>query len=194
GATLQQLVNAKPFQNGFLGTPAQQGASSSAGLIGNGKAAMELQGHWDPGVMNGLTPNQKGIGKALGWFPFPSVPGGKGLANSGRGGGDGFSCSWKAPPQCADFLKYIVSPGVQRRWAALNIGLPVAKGSTTAVKDPNLKGLLVWRSKSPFIQLYLDVAYGANVGGALNDAVSALLAGQKSPQDVVKAIQEAAKK
>ena len=31
--------------------PAQQGATSSAGLLANGKAAMELQGHWNPGVM-----------------------------------------------------------------------------------------------------------------------------------------------
>ena len=35
-------------RTGFLGTPAQQGADSSAGLIANGKAAMELQGHWKP--------------------------------------------------------------------------------------------------------------------------------------------------
>jgi len=190
GVALKQIVDAKPFQNGYLGTPAQQGATSSAGLIGNGKAAMELQGHWDPGVMNSLTPNQKGIGKSLGWFPFPAVTGGKGLGGSALGGGDGFSCSWKPPPECADFLKYIVSVPVQRQWAALNVGLPVAKGSESAVKDPNLKTLLTVRSKSPFVQLYLDVAYGSKVGGALNDAVAAQFAGQKSPQDVVKAIQD----
>jgi raffinose/stachyose/melibiose transport system substrate-binding protein len=194
GDAVNQLLAAKPFQNGFLATPAQQGASSSAGLIGNGKAAMELQGHWDPGVMNGLTPNQKGIGSKLGWFPFPAVPGAKGVSGAALGGGDGFSCSYKAPPECVDFLHYIVSPGVQRRWAALNIGLPVAKGSESALKDPNLKSLLEFRGKSTFIQTYLDVAYSTKVGQALDDATAAQFAGQKSPEQVVKAIADSAKR
>src|SRR4051812_24967408 len=63
GDAVKQLLAAEPFQRGFLGTPAQQGAGSSAGLMGNGKAAMELQGHWNAGVMNSLSPDQKGIGK-----------------------------------------------------------------------------------------------------------------------------------
>ena len=76
---------------------------------------MELQGHWNPGVMQSLTPNNK-VPSFLGWFPFPNVPGGKALPGSLLGGGDGFSCSWKAPqPQCAQFLAYIDSPSVQRR-------------------------------------------------------------------------------
>ena len=53
---------------------------------------MELQGHWNPGVMQSLTPNNK-IPSFLGWFPFPNVPGGKALPGSLLGGGDGFSCS-----------------------------------------------------------------------------------------------------
>jgi raffinose/stachyose/melibiose transport system substrate-binding protein len=194
GAATKQLVEAEPFQQGFLGTPAQQGAGSSAGLIGNGKAAMELMGHWNPSVMNGLTPDRKGLGKNLGWFGFPSVPGGKGKADAALGGGDGFSCSFKAPPECVDFLKYIVSLGVQKRWGALGIGLPVRKGSESSVTDPNLKGLLKFRSSASFVQTYLDIAYGNQVGQALNDAVSALLAGQKTPAQVVKAIADAAKR
>ena len=70
-------MNTKPFQSGFLGTPAQVGAGSSAGMVANGKAAMELQGDWDPGVMAPLTSN-KNLNSKLGWFPFPSVPGGAG--------------------------------------------------------------------------------------------------------------------
>ena len=65
---------------------------------------MELQGHWNPGVMQPLTPNNK-IPGSLGWFPFPNVPGSKAIPGSLLGGGDGFACSWKAPqPQCAQFL------------------------------------------------------------------------------------------
>jgi raffinose/stachyose/melibiose transport system substrate-binding protein len=193
GATTQQLLDAKPFQRGYLATPAQQGAGSSAGLVGNGKAAMELQGHWNPGVMAGLTPSGKGLGSKLGWFPFPSVPGGAGAADAALGGGDGFSCSWKAPPECVDFLKFLVSKDVQTRWAALNVGLPVARGSEGGVADVSLKSLLKFRAKSSFIQSYLDIAYGAKVGQALDAAIASEFAGQLTPQKVVKTIADSAK-
>jgi raffinose/stachyose/melibiose transport system substrate-binding protein len=193
GVKLKELLDAKPFQKGFLATPAQQGAGSSAGLLGNGKAAMELQGHWNPSVMGPLTPNKKGLGDKLGWFPFPAVSGGAGAPDAALGGGDGFSCSRNAPPECVDFLRYIVSPDVQTRWAALNIGPPVAKGAESGVSDENLKGVIDFRGKASFVQLYLDITYGANVGQALNDAIAGQFAGSKTPEQVVSALSEAAK-
>jgi hypothetical protein len=47
GQDVQSFLALQPFQQGFLGTPAQQGAGSSAGMVANGKAAMELQGTWN---------------------------------------------------------------------------------------------------------------------------------------------------
>jgi raffinose/stachyose/melibiose transport system substrate-binding protein len=194
GVYTKQLLDDSPFQSGFLATPAQQGAGSSAGMIGNGQAAMELQGHWDEGVMNSLTPSGKGLGSNLGWFAFPSIPGGKGVAGAALGGGDGYSCSWKAPePACADFLKYLVSVPVQKGWAKLNIGLPTAKGSETAVGDPILRSVAQARSASPFVQTYLDIAYSTAVGQALDSAIADLFAGAKTPQQVVAAIAKSAK-
>ena len=90
GVYVEQLLAAEPFQDGFLATPAQQGATSSAGLLANGKTAMELQGHWNPGVMQSLTPENK-IPSFLGWFPFPNILGSKALRDSLLGGGDGFA-------------------------------------------------------------------------------------------------------
>jgi len=193
GNYVQQLLDAKPFNEGFLATPAQQGATSSAGLVANGKAAMELQGHWNPGVMQPLTPDNK-IPAFLGWFPFPNVPGSKALPGSLLGGGDGFACSIKAPePTCAQFLAYIDSMSVQRRIGSTNFGLPVLKGSESSVKDPNLKAVLASRSSSPFVQLYLDIAYSAAIGQALDDAVANEFAGQATPQQVLTQITDAAK-
>jgi raffinose/stachyose/melibiose transport system substrate-binding protein len=194
GNYVKQLLDAKPFQDGFLATPAQQGATSSAGLLANGKVAMELQGHWNPGVMQSLTPNNK-IPSFLGWFPFPNVPGGKALPGSLLGGGDGFSCSWKAPqPQCAQFLAYIDSMSVQRRIGSTNFGLPVLKGSESSVKDPNLRSVLAARSSSPFIQLYLDIAFSRAIGQALDNAAADQFAGKATPQQVVDKIAKAAKR
>jgi raffinose/stachyose/melibiose transport system substrate-binding protein len=192
GDDLQALLNTKPFNEGFLATPAQLGATSSAGLVANGKAAMELMGHWDPAVMAGLTEDKKGLGDNLGWFAFPTVAGGKGDPNAALGGGDGFSCSYKAPPQCVDLLKYIASPAVQKGFVETGAGLPVTQGSESGVTDPNMKALLASRNNASYVQLWLDVAYGNNVGGALNDAVSNLFAGHGSGKDIVSAITTAA--
>jgi raffinose/stachyose/melibiose transport system substrate-binding protein len=194
GAKVKQLLDASPFQSGFLATPAQQGAGSAAGLIGNGKAAMELQGQWDVGVMNGLTPDQKGLGDKLGWFQFPSLSDGKGVQTAALGGGDGYSCSWKAPRQaCTQFLQYLVSADVQKRWAGLNVGLPTMQGTSSAVADPNLKNLIDFRGKVPYVQLYLDIAFVTSVGQALDDATANQFAGTATPDQVVKAITDAAK-
>jgi raffinose/stachyose/melibiose transport system substrate-binding protein len=194
GTYVDQLLKAQPFQDGFLATPAQQVATSSAGLLANGKVAMELQGHWNPGVMQPLTADDK-IPSFLGWFPFPNVPGGKALPGSLLGGGDGFACSWKAPqPACAQFLQYVDSPGVQRRIGSTSFGLPVTKGTESAVKDPNLKAVLKARSSSPFIQLYLDIAFSRAIGQALDAATADQFAGKATPQQVVKRIADSAKK
>ncbi len=146
--------------------------------LANGKAAMELQGHWDPGMMAALTPDKK-VPSFLGWFPFPNVPGSKALPGSLLGGGDGFACSWKAPqPACAQFLAYLDSPSVQKRIGSTNFGLPVRKGTENSVKDPNLRTVLKFRSSSPFIQLYLDIAYSQAIGQALDSAIADQFAGQ----------------
>jgi len=136
GDDLKTFIATNPFQDGFLATPAQTGAGSSAGLVANGKAAMELMGHWDPGVMSGLTADKK-VPPFLGWFNFPGVPGSAGDPTAALGGGDGFACAKKAPPECVELLKYIVSVDVQKKFGASGAGLPVTKGSESSVTDPN---------------------------------------------------------
>lgn len=192
GEELQSFIDTEPFQDGFLGTSAQQGATSSAGLLANGNAAMELMGHWQPGVMGGLTEDGKGLGDELGWFPFPAVSGAVGAADAMLGGGDGYSCSASAPPECVELLKYISSVDVQTRFAETGVGLPVTKGSEGGVTDPNMVALLEARNDAKYVQLWLDIAYGNNVGGALNDAVANMFAGQGSAEDIVTAMNDAA--
>jgi raffinose/stachyose/melibiose transport system substrate-binding protein len=192
GQDLQSFLKQDPFQKGFLGTPAQQGAASSAGLLATGKAAMELQGHWNGGVIGGLTPDKKPLGDKLAWFPFPQVAGGADAPDATFGGGDGFSCSAKAPPACADFLNFLLSVGEQKKFGALNVGPPVAPGSESSVSDPTLKGVLEARGKSTFTQLYFDKALPTAVGVALNDEIANMFAGSSTPDKIVKAVSDAA--
>jgi raffinose/stachyose/melibiose transport system substrate-binding protein len=108
------------------------------------------------------------------------------------GGGDGFSCSYKAPPACADFLKFLLSVDNQKKFGEVGIGLPVAAGAETGITDPNLKGLVEFRNNASFIQSYLDIAYGASIGQALNDAIAQQFAGQLDSAGVVAALKSAA--
>jgi raffinose/stachyose/melibiose transport system substrate-binding protein len=189
GQDTQAFLATKPFQTGFLGTPAQQGAGSSAGMVANGKAAMELQGDWEPGTMAPLT-SDKQLNDKLGWFPFPTVPGGKGDPNVALGGGDGFSCTSKATTACADFLRYIDSPSVQKKLVESGAAsLPANPAAASAIKIPAVKDVLSYSKNASYIQTYFDIALPTAPGQALDDAVADFFAGQGSADAVPKSVQ-----
>ncbi|GAA2860838.1 sugar ABC transporter substrate-binding protein [Actinoplanes cyaneus] len=193
GEQLKAFADTKPFNDGFLTTPAQQGAGSSAGLLANHKASMELMGAWDPGVIASLTKDTKPL-PDLGFFPFPAVAGGQGDPAAVMGGADGYSCSAKAPKECTDFLNYIVTKDVQEAFYKAFNSLPVNKQAQGAITEPYLKAVLDAYNKAPYVSQWLDTLYGQNVGNALNVGVVNLLAGQGDVAGIIKAVNDAAKK
>jgi raffinose/stachyose/melibiose transport system substrate-binding protein len=194
GSDLKDFIGVQPFQPNFIATVAQQGAGSSAGLLATGKAAMELMGDWDFGVMQTLAgASWTAMKPNIGWFPFPAITG-PGDPKAALGGGDGFACSKKAPKECVEFLKYIASPEVQKAYAAVGVGLPVAKGAGDGVAEPVLKSILEATNGASYVQLWLDTAYGSTVGTAMNDGIIAIFAGTGTPQKVVDDMKAAAKK
>ena len=62
------------------------------------------------------------------------------------------------------------------------------------VTDESLKQVIEYLDKSPSMQLWMDTALGTNIGNALNAAVVNMLSGQGSPEDIVKAMEDAAQK
>jgi len=192
GEAVEDIVGEDPFNKGFLTTKAQEGATSASGLLATGKVAMEMQGHWEPGVMQGLTDDGKGLGDKTGWFPFPAVEDGQGDPANALGGGDAWAVSEEAPDEAVEFVKYLLSDEVQTGFAENDMGLPTNPAAGSAVKDPALAQLLTVRDDAPYVQLYFDTAFGASVGGAMNDEIALLFAGEASPQDVVDATQQAA--
>ncbi len=191
GQDLKSFLATQPFQTGFAGTPAQQGAGSSAGLVANGKAAMELQGDWEPGTMSSLT-DDKQLDSKVGWFPFPAVAGGAGDPAAALAGGDGFSCTNRAAKACADFLQYLTSEPVQTKIAAAGAGLPVNTAAAKSLKTDALKTVFDYGQKAPYLQMYFDKAFPTAVGAALNDAVANMFAGQGTPEGIVTAVNQAA--
>ncbi|MDF2706353.1 MAG: transporter substrate-binding protein [Nonomuraea muscovyensis] len=188
GRQLKALVDLQPFQKGFLGagysTPDGQAAS-----VANGKAAMELMGQWAPSVQNDAG---KGLGDDLAFFPFPAVDGGKGVATEALGGGGGLAVGADAPAEAVEFLKFVTQMDVHSKSTAAGGTLPVLQGEESAVKDPNLKVVSESLSGATGFQLYLDQAYPPAVGAEVNDSVAQLIAGTKTPEQVVRSITEVA--
>lgn len=186
---LKTFVDSQPFNDGFLATVAQEGATSASGLLANGQVSAEMQGHWEPGVMQGLN-NGEPVAN-IDWFPFPAIDGGEGDPAAAIGGGDAWAASADAPDEAVDFMMYLLSDEVQIGFAELNMGLPTNPAASSSVADPALASLLEFRDASPFIQLYFDTALGTNVGNAMNAAVVNVFAGA-DPATIVADTQAAA--
>jgi raffinose/stachyose/melibiose transport system substrate-binding protein len=150
-------------------------------------------GAWDPGVIAGLTKNEKPL-PDLAFFPFPAVPGGQGDPAAIMGGADGLSCSAKAPKECADFLNYLDTKDVQVAYYKAFNSLPINKEAQASITEPYLKAVLDAYNKAPYVSQWLDTVYGQNVGNALNVAVVNMLAGKGDVAGIIKAVNDAAKK
>ncbi|WP_084077621.1 ABC transporter substrate-binding protein [Demequina sp. NBRC 110057] len=189
GTQLEDFLGTEPFQDQFMSTVAQTGATSSAGMVANGEAAMELMGQWNYFVYEGFTDGSdeaiQALHDDLDWFPMPATSSGEGDPTASMGGGDGFSCYKDAPAECADFLSYLVSDDVQRGYVEAVGGLPVAPAATDAITDPVLQEIAQTSSNAGYVQLWLDTLLGTNVGGALNDGIAAQFAGTGDAQNTV---------
>jgi raffinose/stachyose/melibiose transport system substrate-binding protein len=171
-ADLNAFVKTSPFQTGFLATPAQSVPNSAVGLLANGKVAMELQGDWEPAAGAGLT-SDKNFTSQLGWFPFPSVPGGAGSPKAVLGGGDGYSCTTAAAePACAQFLQYLTTPAVQKQIVGAGAGLPANPAAAGDLAVPAEKDAAAANSAAPYIAEYFDTALPTTPGQNLDNAVA----------------------
>lgn len=193
GNDLKELADMDVFNEGYMTTTAQQGANSSAGLLANHKAAMELMGAWEPGVLKDLTPDQQPMAD-LGFFAFPSVDGGKGEEGALMGGVTYFQVNPEAPDIAVDFVNFMAEKDNQEKYATAFSTIPASTAARGVVTDESLQAVLEFLNKSSSMQLWMDTALGTNIGTALNSGVVNMLSGKGTAQDIVKAMQDAAAK
>lgn len=193
GERVEDIIAKEPFNKGFLSTGAQDGPTSASGLLATEKVGMELAGHWEPGTVGGLREDGK-VPDFLEWFAFPTFDGQAGDPADQMGGGDAWSVSADAPDAAVDFAQYLLSDEVQIGFAELDMGLPTNPAATDSLSDDTLARLLEVRDSGGNTQLYLDTRLGQSIGGAMNDAIGLMFAGEATPQDVVDAVQSAADK
>src|SRR5271165_3133055 len=189
GKRLRELAALEPFQPGYLSTSHAQ----SAGIFGDGKAAMDLMGQWLLGMQAPSSTSGKGIApEDIGILSFPVVPGGKGKATDTLGGINGWLVSKSAPPEAIDFLKFFSQEKYAKEAAAKAAYIPVVKGSESAFTDPLFKRLADDLSKTTYHQNYFDQDLGPSVGRVINDVSVSVAAGEMTPEAAAAAIQEAA--
>ncbi|KFJ08318.1 ABC transporter substrate-binding protein [Bifidobacterium tsurumiense] len=193
GQDLKDLADMDAFNEGYLTTTAQQGASSSAGLLANHKAAMELMGTWEPGVIKDLTPDRQPMSD-LGYFAFPSVEGGQGKEDALMGAVTVFSVNPDAPQAAVDFVNFMGEKKAQEDYSTAFSTIPANVEAYDAVTDENLQSIIKAIESSDDMQLWMDTALGGNIGNALNSGVVNMLSGQGDPADIVKAMEDAAAK
>jgi raffinose/stachyose/melibiose transport system substrate-binding protein len=191
GQDLEDFAATEPFHEGFLTTDPQEGAGSSAGLIANHKAAMELMGGWNVGVIASLTPDEQPLAD-LGWFPFPEVEGGEGDPTAMMGGVDGFSCSQDSPSACEDFLNFLATQEQQEEYAVAYQTIPANQDAQAVVEDPALQPIMEAYNNAAYVSTWMDTVLGQNVGNALNTAVVEMLAGQGDAASLVSTMETAA--
>ena len=189
GKRLHELAALEPFQPGYLSTSHAQ----SAGIFGDGKAAMDLMGQWLLGMQGPNATNGKGLApEDIGILSFPVIEGGKGKATDTLGGINGWLVSKSAPPEAVDFLKFFSQEKYAKEAAAKAAYIPVVKGSEAEFTDPLFKRLADDLSKTTYHQNYFDQDLGPSVGRVINDISVAVAAGEMKPEAAAAAIQEAA--
>ncbi len=189
GKRLHELAALEPFQPGYLSTSHAQ----SAGIFGDGKAAMDLMGQWLLGMQAPNSTSGKGVApEDIGILSFPVVPGGKGKATDTLGGINGWLVSKSAPPEAIDFLKFFSQEKYAKEAAAKAAYIPVVTGSESAFTDPLFKRLADDLAKTTYHQNYFDQDLGPSVGRVINDVSVSVAAGEMTPEAAAAAIQEAA--
>ncbi len=179
GYELKKLVDGGYFQEGFLGAS----HDDMQAAFGNGKAAMLLGGQWSPTVQAANSADTLGV-KNLGMFNFPAVEGGAGLVTDIVGGGNGYAIGVNAEPEAIDFVKYLTNLDNQKVVAATNMGIPVAKGASEALTDPNMVMVADAVANSTYYQLYFDQILPSAMGSIINDSVQKIFAGTATPEEV----------
>jgi len=188
GALFKQLVDLGPFQNGFLGAKNPQ----AVGMFGDGKAAMMLAISSFYHTQKALAADKVGLSDdKIGWFNFPTVPGGKGEASDTLGGINGWLVTKGAPKEAVAFLKAFVSDDVQKRLAAGNYVIPTYLGAEAALGSAFMRNIAKNLAASKYHQNFYDQDLGPNVGRVVNDACAEIAGGTMTPEQAAKAIQDA---
>ena len=190
GRRIQELVKAGAFAPGINGLDYDSGASRR--LLYSGKAAMELMGAWEASTIANEDP---AFSKDLDFFPFPSVPGGKGDPRDLIGTvGDGFlsiSTECKTPDAAFKLIQSLTGDQAMQDRVGDHKIPPVKQIN---IDDPFLKRLQAQLLAAPNVQLWYDLALPPALGELHKDTTQALFGLSVTPEAAAQQMEAALKK
>lgn len=189
GKYIQQLVKAGGFAQGYNGLDYDVGASRR--LLYSGRAAMELMGGWEASTIQNENP---AFANKLDFFPFPSVPGGKGDPRDVIGTvGDGFmSISTECKDPAAAFkLIQTMTDDTSMHGRVLDKKIPPV--NNISISDPFLKRLQTLIADAPNVQLWYDQELPPKLGELHKDTSQALFGLSLTPEAAAQQMEAAAK-
>lgn len=188
GELFAQLAALQPFQRGWQSSRYPQ----STGQFGDGKGAMMLMLDALRTAMRTNSADRVGVpDDQLGWFPFPTVPGGQGAPGETLGGMNGWLVTQGAPKEAVDFLGFMLDAKNQRIAAERGFYIPAVAGAHEFLKQPILRQLGENVARSPYHQLFYDQMLGPSAGAVVNDVSFDLAAGRAQPADAAAKVQQA---
>lgn len=190
GKRIQELVKAGAFAPGINGLDYDSGASRR--LLYSGKAAMELMGAWEASTIANEDP---AFSKDLDFFPFPSLPGGKGDPRDLIGTvGDGFlsiSTECKSPDAAFKLIQALTDDQAMQDRVGDHKVPPVNK---VKIDDPFLQRLQTQLAAAPSVQLWYDQALPPALGELHKDTVQQLFGLSLTPEAAAEQMEAASKK
>ena len=189
GKRIQELVKAGAFADGYNGLDYDVGASRR--LLYSGKAAMELMGTWEAATIRNENP---GFYEKLDFFPFPTVPGGKGHPNAVIGTvGDNFfsiSSSCREPEAAFKLIQSLTDDvSAQARLDDKRI-IPV-KGLKT--NDPFLNRVMKLVAEASNVQLWYDQELSPSLAQTHLNTTQALFGLSITPEAAAQQMEDVAK-
>lgn len=189
GKRLQELVNAGAFQKGYNGLDYDVGGSRR--LLYTEKAAMELMGTWEASTIGNENPD---FAKKLGFFPFPSVPGGKGDPSDLLGTlGDNFISVSQACPEKDKAVELLKTLTDDTAAAGRVAGSRLPPLKNLKVDNPFLQDVSKLVSEAKSVQLWWDQELPPKLGELHKDTSQALFGLSKTPEQVAEEFEAAAK-
>ncbi|PMS19832.1 ABC transporter substrate-binding protein [Trinickia dabaoshanensis] len=189
GKMIQDLVKAGGFAPGYNGLDYDIGGSRR--LLYSGRAAMELMGTWEASTIRKENPS---FYQKLDFFPFPSVPGGKGDPRDVVGTvGDSFlSISAQCEDKAAAFkLIETMTDDAAMKGRVADDRIPPIKD--VRLSDPLMKRVQALIEQAPSVQLWYDQELPPRLGERHKDLAQALFGLSITPEAAAEQMQEAAK-
>ncbi|MCM3746921.1 extracellular solute-binding protein [Paenibacillus pasadenensis] len=159
----------------------------------SGKAAMLFTGTWD---LAGLTGDEAGQYRhQIGYFSFPSVPGGKGdqgALNAGYSNGFGFSSDLSTEQQgmVERFIRNFFNENVQKRILLEDKTLPSMKLSDYTGIDPLISEVLQVAGNATRSFPAFDSIFSPRINAEIGIGLQQLIGGVKTAEQIVQRLQQ----